>query len=369
MDPKARFSIKNGAAPEGNGSVGDRPWDSGPEAWIVLSAAFLGEGRILALREGSGVWHASAELQEAQKRELEAVLLPSGGAIPKARQGRDGTWLLEMFPFGERSCLGRLFVLAQSPEPLTPGERAGLQRLVTQLGAFVPVRSGEERRSLGRGPSGASFVPGLVHELRNFIFGISASLDAFEARFRGQEEVARYQTVIRKSLERLGVFIDELREYGDPGRRPWAEVSLESILREAREHHMAKGGGREGGLLLRIEGALPRLRGDEAGLRLAFIHLMDLALQAQGSSTPVEIMVWAGDEGGRSGIHGRLEVPLDLGDLDPERLFEPFYFRPASLGRLALPVARRILEAHGGELLAGPRAQGGVEIQFTLSAI
>ena len=62
-------------------------------------------------------------------------------------------------------------------------------------------------------------------------------------------------------------------------------------------------------------------------------------------------------------------MPLDLGDLDPERLFEPFYFRPAGLGRLALPVARRILEAHGGELLAGPRGQGGVEIQFTLSAI
>ena len=368
MDPKARFSIKDGAALQGDGPAGSRPGGSGPEGWIVLAAAFLGEGRILALREGSGVWHASAELREAQKRELEAVLLPVDGAIVKARQGRDGLWLLELFRFGEKSCLGRLFVLARTPEPLSPGERSGLQRLVTQLGAFVPVHSGEERRSLGRGPSGASFVPGLVHELRNFIFGISASLDAFEARFRGQEDVARYQAVIRKSLDRLGVFIDELREYGDPGRRPWAEVSLESILREAREHHMAKGGGGEGGLLLRIERALPHLRGDAEGLRLAFIHLMDLALQSQGS-TPVEIDVWAGDEAGRAGIHGRMEVPLDLGDLDPGRLFEPFYFRPAGLGRLALPVARRILEAHGGELLAGPRPQGGVEIQFALPAI
>lgn len=367
MDPKARFSIKDGAALQGDGWVGSRPGGSGPEAWIVLAAAFLGEGRILALREGSGVWHASAELQEAQKRELEAILLPSDGAIIKARQGRDGLWLLETFHYGERSCLGRLFVLALTPEPLSPGERAGLRRLVTQLGTYVPVRLGEERRSLGRGPSGASFVPGLVHELRNFIFGISASLDAFEARFKGQEDGARHQAVIRKSLDRLGVFIDELREYGDPGRRPWGDVAPESILREAREHHMAKGGGREGGLLLRIEGVLPHLRGDEEGLRLAFIHLMDLGLQSQGS-TPVEIVVWADDEAGRMEVHGRLEVPLDLGGLDPERLFEPFYFRPAGLGRLALPVARRILEAHGGELSAAPSASGGVEIRFTLPA-
>ena len=41
----------------------------------------------------------------------------------------------------------------------------------------IPPQS-EEQRASPRGPSGSSFVPGLVHELRNFIFGISGSLDA-----------------------------------------------------------------------------------------------------------------------------------------------------------------------------------------------
>ncbi len=368
MDPKARFSIKNGEALPGEWPAESKPSGSGPEAWIALAAAFLGPNRTLALREGSGVWHASAELRETQKRELEATFRSSDNEANKARQGRDGLWLLEVFSSSERDSPARLFVLDQTLDPLSAGERAGLQRLVAQLGSFVPVRSEEERRSLGRGPSGASFVPGLVHELRNFIFGISASLDAFEVRFRGQEEAGKYQAVIRKSLDRLGVFVDELREYGDPGRRPWAEVSLEPILREACEHHKVKARGTGSELLLRVEGTLPRLRGDEQGLRLAFIHLVDLALQARGGA-PVEIHLWAAGEPGSVILHGCLEAPLELGDLDPTRVFEPFYFRPAGLGRLALPVARRILEAHGGELSAAPSASGGVEIRFTLPVI
>jgi len=365
VDPKARFLIKGGPAPIGEWPARSASGGSGPEVWISLAAAFIGTNRIIALREGSGVWHASFELREAQKRELEATLHLSDSEDAKARQGRDGLWLLEMFTFGERDRLGHLFILSQSPDPLSFGEREGLQRLATCLGTFVPVRSEEERRSMGRGPTGASFVPGLVHELRNFIFGISASLDAFEVRFRGQEDATKYQAMIRKSLDRLGVFIDELREYGDPGRRPWADLSLESILREACEHHKAKARGVGVDLLLRVEGILPALRGDEEGLRLAFIHLIDLALQTR-STAPVEILVWAVCEAGQHSIRGRLVVELELGDLDPARVFEPFYFRPAGLGRLAMPVARRIFEAHGGELLAAPGSEGQVEIRFTL---
>lgn len=367
MDPNAEFSIDHRAVPTRQVCPGSPFAGSSPEVWISVAAAFLGPARSLVFREGSGVWHSSVDLSDAQKREMEATVNAQNGES-QARLGRDGLWVLEVFAPEARGGLGRLFILAQTPEPLSAGERAGVQRLVSHLETFVSVRSEEERRSLGRGPSGASFVPGLVHELRNFIFGISASLDAFEVRFRGQEEAGKYQTVIRKSLDRLGVFVDELREYGDPGRRPWAEVSLEPILREACEHHNVKARGTGSELHLRVEGTLPRLRGDEQGLRLAFIHLVDLALQARGGA-PVEIHLWAAGEPGSVTLHGCLEAPLELGDLDPTRVFEPFYFRPAGLGRLALPVARRILEAHGGELSAAPSASGGVEIRFTLPVI
>jgi signal transduction histidine kinase len=54
--------------------------------------------------------------------------------------------------------------------------------------------------------------------------------------------------------------------------------------------------------------------------------------------------------------------------VDLSRLFEPFYYRASGFGRLALPVARRVLEHHGGSLTAVPGPGGGVRLAFTLPA-
>jgi len=60
---------------------------------------------------------------------------------------------------------------------------------------------------------------------------------------------------------------------------------------------------------------------------------------------------------------------LNLPDLDLARLFEPFYFRAAGFSRLALPVARRVFERHGGSLRAELSPGGGLRLCFTLPAL
>jgi signal transduction histidine kinase len=67
---------------------------------------------------------------------------------------------------------------------------------------------------------------------------------------------------------------------------------------------------------------------------------------------------------------GHLDCPgLPLEGLEPGRIFEPFYFRAAGMGRLALPLARRVLEAHGGSLGAAAAPGGGLRIVFTLPCL
>ena len=39
-------------------------------------------------------------------------------------------------------------------------------------------------------------------------------------------------------------------------------------------------------------------------------------------------------------------------DLDPHRLFEPFHYRDKEMSRLGPAIARRIIEAHGGQVSA-----------------
>jgi signal transduction histidine kinase len=59
---------------------------------------------------------------------------------------------------------------------------------------------------------------------------------------------------------------------------------------------------------------------------------------------------------------------MKLQGVDLARLFEPFYYRASGLGRLALPAARRIFEAHGGNLSAAEGPEGGLRMGFMLPA-
>jgi len=228
-------------------------------------------------------------------------------------------------------------------------------------------RQNDELRASPRGPNGSSFVPGLVHELRNFSFGISGSLDALEARFGRTGDVAKYQTVMRASLDRLNAFLDELGDYGDPRPLLRVEGSLEMLLREAMEQH--QGRAREAGVELRLvlEGPLPPVRADERGLCLAFTRLIGLALGRAPRGG--QVLVRASAREGQL-ITGCVESPgMELPGVDLARLFEPFYYRASGFGRLALPVARRVLEGHGGSLAAVRGPGAGVRLAFTLPAL
>ena len=225
-----------------------------------------------------------------------------------------------------------------------------------------PPRPAPERRRASRGPAGASFVPGLVHELRNAAFGFSAILDAFQARYQDREEAQRYGGALRRNLEQLTGFIEELGLYGDPGAGPRVEQPLGPLLRDAAAQ--CQPAAERLGVALQVawEGPPALVSADAASLREAFTSLLRWALGQGGGET---VILRAGRSGDQA--CGHLEGPgLQLAGLDLTRVFEPFYFRASGMGRLALPVARRILEDHGGTLSALPGPGGEVRLAFTL---
>ena len=215
------------------------------------------------------------------------------------------------------------------PEPprahgCAEGPEGALRDLAQQLAALR--RELGEQRSRPRGPAGSSFVPGLVHEMRNFIFGISGSLDALQARFGGMEELAKYQTVLRASLDRLSAFVDELGDYGDPKPAVWAEGDLELLLREAVEQLRPRAAAAGVELRLELQGPLPPVRADERGLCMAFTRMIGLAVGHQDAGSRVTIRVEAGLQEDPRVIRGAVESPrMELPGVDLSRLFEPFY--------------------------------------------
>jgi signal transduction histidine kinase len=342
---------------------------------ILLAAAFTGALTALVLQDDTGVWHRdSSGLSGEQFAALEQALIQG----PAHEQGRrqlheQGLQIIRAQPLMDiyNRSIGTLCVLSSGPVEFSPAQQDGLRLLAQQLQTLLTTDQHRmEARAIPRAPSATSFVPGLVHELGSFLFGISANLDAFEARFADLGEAGKYGANIRRGLDRMSAFIDELREYGDPRGFAWTERELEPLLREALEHHSPGAARNQIGLELHLEGPLPALSMDEQSLRGAFIRLIGLALQQEEAGGRVILHVATTHRGERAMIAGYMDCPnLKFKDVDLARLFEPFYFRTSGLGRLTLPGARRVFESHGGTLTASSGPEGGMRVSFMLPPV
>jgi hypothetical protein len=194
--------------------------------------------------------------------------------------------------------------------------------------------------------------------LRNAAFGFSAILEAFQVRYPLGEE-GRYGEALRRQLERFMGFVEELEVYGEPGAGPREILALDTVLRDAAAACRPLADQLGGTVEAAWSGDRVYVRADGAGLRSAFGSLARWALGQGGGRRAV----LCGGPGPRGLLKGAV---LPIAGLDPARILEPFYFRGAGLGRLALPNARRILEAQGGSLLPVPGPGGELLLAFAL---
>ena len=339
---------------------------------ILLAAAFTGAMAALVLQDETGTWYRdSSGLTSEQLADLEPALSQGSDRESGLRLLQEhNLQVIEALPLLDdcQHDVGTLCVLSSAPLTLSAAQQEGLKLLAEHIQTIVTVDHHKmETRTIPRAPSAASFVPGLVHELGSFIFGISANLDAFEARFADLDEVSKYGANIRRSLDRMSAFIVELREYGYPQRLSWSLIELEPLLRDAVGHQLPLAASSHIDLQFHVEGSLPAINADGQGLQAAFIRVINFVLQQEEAGGRVVLRVAPSRQGNKVAIGGHLDFSsMRFKDVDPARLFEPFYFRVSGLGRLTLPGARRVFESHGGTLTAGPGPDGGMRISFML---
>lgn len=225
-------------------------------------------------------------------------------------------------------------------------------------------RLGAERRRQPRGPEGASFVPGVVHELRNFLFAMGAGLDAFEIHFGGKADESAHAEALRRNLNRLQGFTEELGEYGNPGSLAFELLPVMPVLEQALRQAEPLLRGRD--LQLRFPepaGASPLERMARPALQDALKRLIELAGLETLAHGTVSVTATLVQGQGRPWLDlSILGVPVrgrgQDRDLDLERLFEPFYYRDKEMSRLGPAIARRLIEAHGGQLGAAWQGDG-----------
>ncbi|MCY1082450.1 two-component system sensor histidine kinase NtrB [Archangium lansingense] len=254
------------------------------------------------------------------------------------------------------------------------GRLRGFSGLVRDLTARreTEVQLCEARAALRRNENLSlmgALVAGVAHEVRNPLFGISATLDAFEARFGCSQEHASYLSVLRREVSRLHHLMNELLTYGRPPSSELYPCSLPSVLDESVATNAVLAREREVLVEVRVEPELPRVPMDPGRLAQVFQNLLANALQHSPRGTIVRLTARRLVDEGRTCVEcvvmdqGPGFVPEDL-----PRVFEPFYSQRAGGVGLGLSIVQRIVQEHRGAVSVGNGSEGGAEVRVYLPA-
>jgi two-component system sensor histidine kinase HydH len=205
---------------------------------------------------------------------------------------------------------------------------------------------------------------GIAHEVRNPLGVIRASASMVREHFSPGEEAHRACEFIREEIDRLNSLITSLLAFSRPAELRLQPVLIEQVIDRALQltnEELQRRGitvGRES------EHASLTVTADPDLIAQVVFGLVINAAEAIGEQGMVILRTLSEQE------HVVVEV-VDTGpgvsSADAERIFEPFFTTKSSGTGLGLPMAARIIRAHGGliEVVSGEGAgKGGVGARF-----
>ena len=236
-------------------------------------------------------------------------------------------------------------------------------RAVEQLGQTEAAREGERLRT--------ALLDSVTHALRTPLTSIKASATNLLSN-RGLSDGQKHEllVIINEECDRLNRLVGEAAEMAqlDAGE---VELNLtphpiEEIIAAALKLTKAKLGNRT--VHLHVSEGLPRVRVDLARAPEVLVHLLENANQYSPHSEPITIST---ELNGDFLVTSVADRGNGIDDPEQSLIFEKFYrgrdqrFRVEGTG-MGLPIAKAIVEAHGGSMsLTSQRGHGSV-FSFTL---
>jgi PAS domain S-box-containing protein len=214
-----------------------------------------------------------------------------------------------------------------------------------------------------------SIVGGVAHEVRNPLFAISATLEAFQKELEGRDEFDEYVAIFKGEIARLTKLMTDLLEFGKPSVREHQHGTLIDTIYAARQQCIA--GMQSRGVRVEVEtSGNPTLSMDDHRMTQLFKNLIENAVQHSPAGAAVEVRAYY--EPGSPYVQCQV---IDRGSgfapADLPRAFEPFFSRRNGGTGLGLSLVQRIVEEHRGSIMIANAPGGGaiVDMVFPVAEV
>ncbi len=201
----------------------------------------------------------------------------------------------------------------------------------------------------------------IAHESRNLLQQGQACLDRLSWKLQDRPEALALLDRLRRCQADLAHLLEDVRGYAGPLRLELAPCELRAVLRQAWDEVRSGHAGRSAALH-ESGSAAAVCPADRFRLLQVFRNLLDNAFAA----CPAAVEVWAhwSEAAPPEAPHGVVRLSLrdngpGLGEEQRRRLFEPFYTTKRQGTGLGLTIARRVVQAHGGDITVAAPPGGG----------
>lgn len=236
------------------------------------------------------------------------------------------------------------------------------------------LRRSEVMSAMGR------LVAGVAHEVRNPLFGISATLDAFETTITMQDEAVgenlsqelqdeylEYIGMLKEELSRLNILMQELLEYGKPPNLELSTCGIHDLISQAISlcAPLTKQLGIN--VVIETETIVRPVVLDQRRMIQVFRNLIENAIQHSPAGSDVLIAMEEVNGKEKDWVVCRIKDsgpgfrPDDL-----PRLFEPFFTRRRGGTGLGLSIVQKIVEENKGKISLGNLLGGGAVVVVEL---
>ncbi len=214
-----------------------------------------------------------------------------------------------------------------------------------------------------------ALAAGLAHEIRNPLNVLSMNLQMLEEDLGAKltadgGETRVFLTALQGEIRRLSTLVNNFLSYARPHQPRFDSKDLNRILRDIGQFVRPEFESRQLSLRQDLSPYLPPVDLDEALIRQAVLNILINASQVlkRGGTATIETRV---------GPQGEAIICISddgpgIKPADRERIFEVFYSDRGGGTGLGLPIAARIMEAHGGSIAVDSEPGKGARFILTL---
>ncbi|MCX7713434.1 MAG: ATP-binding protein [Chthoniobacterales bacterium] len=258
------------------------------------------------------------------------------------------------------------FYVVNIPNSRNPDENSA--RAILLRDVTLSRRSAEEIRESDRISALTQLAAGVAHEIGNPLNSLGIHLQILQRRIRQFPQKFRSQledsiSIACQEVSRLDAIINQFLRAVRPIPLSLRSSNLNQLLQESLDFLSPEIHDREILLETDFDPTLPNLQLDPDQIKQAIYNILRNSFQAMKNGGFLQIRTWHDEETVSASIS---DTGGGIPSSEIGRIFEPYFTTKPGGSGLGLMIVRRIIRAHGGEVIIQSSEGHGVTVTIRL---